>query len=271
MKKISIKTIKDIAIIALYILVSLALIILLGMTSKCAVCYAEEDINYFDIGCRVYHSQNQPVNGLTVKILNFDSEEYDNYDMHDCVNDNSKVTINHPGKYLITTCISFQSDCRGLRSVRILNNGENIVVQQHYPVSGTSTHFTVSTVANLNTGDYVEVAVWHDAPITLNVQYIPDYASYLEVQRIGIGEETMGIDISLPTGFYVMIFGLGLLFISFFIKSPLISLAVIACMISCIYEPEFKDTYYQTGCVIVAVWAGITFFIRMFKVFSGGE
>lgn len=76
------------------------------------------------------------------------------------------------------------------------------------------------------------------------------------------------VEATLPTGFYVLMAALFLVFISFFLKSPLIYLAVIPCMVGVLVEPAFKDLWFQSGCVLVIIWAGLSFFKR---ITGGGE
>lgn len=68
------------------------------------------------------------------------------------------------------------------------------------------------------------------------------------------------LEISLPTGFYVLVAGIFFLFFSIFIKKPLIYLAIIPCMVGVIVEPAFKDLWFQSGCVLIMIWSGIRFY-----------
>lgn len=89
------------------------------------------------------------------------------------------------------------------------------------------------------------------------------YSSCYAEKTIG-GEGLMDISgnllVSLPAGFYVMCFALALIVISFFLKSPLIKIAVILCMLAVVFEPEFKDTWFQAGAVVVMIWAALSGF-----------
>jgi len=49
------------------------------------------------------------------------------------------------------------------------------------------------------------------------------------------------------------------------LKSVIIYMAVIACMIACLFEPAFKDSWYQAGCVLIMLWAGLASFIKLTK------
>ena len=82
-------------------------------------------------------------------------------------------------------------------------------------------------------------------------------------EYVVLGGEDLEIGVTLPTGFYVLMAALFLVFISFFLKSPLIYLAVIPCMIGVILEPAFKDLWFQSGCVLVMIWAALSFWKKM--------
>lgn len=71
------------------------------------------------------------------------------------------------------------------------------------------------------------------------------------------------VSLVLPSGVYILIMGLGLLLISFFIKSPIINLAIIACFTDVLLEPAFKDFYFQSGAVLVMVYSAIAFYVKL--------
>ena len=76
-----------------------------------------------------------------------------------------------------------------------------------------------------------------------------------------------GVD--LTVGVISLFAGLGLILINFFVKSPLLYLAIIPCMVGCIFEPLFQDYWFQSGCALVAIWAVIAFFKRMNENIGG--
>lgn len=83
-----------------------------------------------------------------------------------------------------------------------------------------------------------------------------------------IGGDSMELAVTLPSGVYALIGGIGFLLISFFIKSPIINLAIIACMVGIIVDPVLKDMWLQAGCVLVMFWSALSF---LYKVFYGIE
>lgn len=54
--------------------------------------------------------------------------------------------------------------------------------------------------------------------------------------------------------------GMGLILINFFLKSNLVWLAVILCMIGVLFEPVMKDAYIQSAAVLIMIFAALKFF-----------
>lgn len=69
--------------------------------------------------------------------------------------------------------------------------------------------------------------------------------------------------LEIPLGVYLLIGSLAFTFFALMFKRPLLYLAVVACMVGLIIEPLFNDTWFQTGCVIVLLWAGLSFWYRI--------
>lgn len=228
--------------------------------------------NEFDVGCKVNLTTYQPLSDNTWTNIIFDNEIYDTDDMHDCSVNPDRIYIVKKGKYAISANVQFVAVLYGQRGIRVLVNGEPPAGQPSALIAEANSkgsHFLNATcVIELEVGDYISYQAWQDTDGSLNIYPW----SNLSVGRIGIGGESMDLNIALPGGFYVMMFALGLLFISFFIKSPLIYVAVICCLVACLFEPEFKDTWYQTACVVLMVWAGLMLFLSLLKKYlSGGQ
>lgn len=110
-----------------------------------------------------------------------------------------------------------------------------------------------------------------DLNSTVYYCYAQSYNGYGQsdlTETMQFGGDDMEVSLSLPAGFYALMVAFGLVFISFFIKTPLIYLAIIPCMFGVILEPEFNDKWLQAGCVLVMIWAGLAFFKR---ISQGGE
>jgi len=257
---------KNFLSIVFILVISVVIISVLDSTGVCAVN------NEFNVGCKVSRNYNQEINNVAATKILFNVEVVDTDNMFD-LSEPGRINIVADGVYSIHFNVEWtDAVITGYRWMAINKNGGSIgFTAYEEPGSGVISIMEMDHIVPMVEGDYIEAYVYQTTGVVREIRGNAIESPVLAVQRTGIGGESMELDIALPTGFYVMIFGLVLIFISFFIKSPLISLAVIACMVACILEPAFKDTYYQTGCVIMAVWAAITFFVRMFKIFSGGE
>ena len=81
--------------------------------------------------------------------------------------------------------------------------------------------------------------------------------------KIGGADMELTAELGFPAGFYGLFAGLAIMFINFFLKKGLLYLAIIPCMIATLVEPAFKDAWFQSGCVLVMIWAAIAFFKSM--------
>ena len=55
-----------------------------------------------DIGARAHHSSNQSITNNTFTVLSLNSERWDTDSIHDNSTNNSRLTCNTAGKYIIT-------------------------------------------------------------------------------------------------------------------------------------------------------------------------
>ena len=74
--------------------------------------------------------------------------------------------------------------------------------------------------------------------------------------------------LEIPLSVYLLIGSLAFTLFALMFKRPLLYLCVVACMIGLIIDPIFKDTWFQTGCTLVLLWAGLSFWVR---ISQGGE
>lgn len=71
------------------------------------------------------------------------------------------------------------------------------------------------------------------------------------------------MQIDFPLGYILLFVGLVLMFINFFIKSPLIYMALIAVWFGVFFSQEFINTWLQWVSLPIVFWAGIGFFFRV--------
>lgn len=123
------------------------------------------------VGCRVYDSSNQSIPDSAQTAINFDGEEYDTDNMHDTVTNNTRITINKTGKYVIWAGVGWAANATGIRQVNITKNGTTVLAtnQTHSPNGINNFNMTQSTIADLTAGDYVECIVFQNSGGALNV------------------------------------------------------------------------------------------------------
>lgn len=76
------------------------------------------------------------------------------------------------------------------------------------------------------------------------------------------------LEIELDLSFYMLLGAIAFTLMALMFKRALFYLVVIACMIGLVVDPLFNDTWFQTGCVLVMIWAGLAFLVKMAQ---GGE
>ncbi|MDW8072272.1 MAG: hypothetical protein RMK79_12485 [Anaerolineae bacterium] len=137
-------------------------------------------------GARVYHNANIALNSATITILPFNSERFDNDNIHDTTTNTSRLTCQTPGVYLITGCVRFAANATGQRQIHILLNGSTIIALTRANAAASGeTDLTITTIYSLAAGNYVELAAWHNSGAALNVVYASAFSPEFAMIRIG--------------------------------------------------------------------------------------
>ena len=89
-----------------------------------------------DIGARAYHDANQNSSHGTWKTMELNSERWDTDGIHDNVTNNSRLTAQTAGKYIITGSIFFDDDPWNTRGIHILLNGATVIAWHHNLAAG---------------------------------------------------------------------------------------------------------------------------------------
>ncbi|MBA7592277.1 hypothetical protein ES708_34455 [subsurface metagenome] len=137
-------------------------------------------------GARVYHSLDQSIPNFTWYTLAFDSERYDTDDIHDTVTNNSRLTCQTAGKYVISGSIVWSMDATGDRSIHIRLNGSIYLVYQtiRAPASMMAS-MCLTTIYDLAVDDYVELRAFHNLGNGLTIYEWSNYSPEFMMQRIG--------------------------------------------------------------------------------------
>lgn len=123
---------------------------------------------------RVKTSANTSIANTTFTLLGFDTEDYDKPDntIHDTATNNSRLTVQVPGRYLPVAAIQFAASAAGsVRIARVKKNGVSDVSSNVPPAgAGQATALLCSFPPyDLVKGDYMEVEVFQDSGGALNV------------------------------------------------------------------------------------------------------
>jgi hypothetical protein len=137
-------------------------------------------------GARVYHSVAQSIADITWTILAFDSEDWDTDGIHDTVTNNSRLTCQTAGKYVVFANIGWAGNSTGSRFLRFWLNGATWSHASIVPPPGLNicTQVLVA-IMELAVGDYVEVKVYQDSGGALDVSYYAGFSPVFGMQRIG--------------------------------------------------------------------------------------
>lgn len=138
------------------------------------------------IGARVTSTANQSIPNNTETAINFDgTDRYDTNNIHSPTTNNTRLTCNTAGTYIIVGQTSFVGNATGYRSLRInLNAATTIAVLQSNPPGSVECALVVSTIWDMAIGDYVQLAVLQTSGGALNVYGNTIYTEFM-MQKIG--------------------------------------------------------------------------------------
>lgn len=135
---------------------------------------------------RSYNNTSQSIANNSNTVLSFNSERFDNDNIHDNSTNNSRLTCKTAGKYLILATVIFDSNATGQRRAMItINGGGSIAVDSRSAISGDYTHCNVSTVFSLGVNDYVECVVYQNSGGALNTSFPGNYFNEFIMARVG--------------------------------------------------------------------------------------
>lgn len=135
-------------------------------------------------GVRVTHLSAIVISTGTQTILPFNTEVFDDNDLHDTVTNNSRLTAVVAGRYFISAGISWGGVSTGNREIHIkLNGGALIALRKSGALMADLYIQGVSTIYNLAANDYVEVQVWHNRGVNLSINSVGNYSPIFMMQR----------------------------------------------------------------------------------------
>ncbi|MDJ0762290.1 MAG: hypothetical protein QNJ97_04805 [Myxococcota bacterium] len=133
---------------------------------------------------RVRNSSNQEIANNTTTVLNFNDTKFDTDHMHDIVSNNSRITFQTAGKYLVTGQAQWESNSTGRRMLDIfLNNGTIIAATDRSAIEQSRSE--VVTLWEFNTGDYIELRAFQDSGSALDVIVSGENSPHFMAVRVG--------------------------------------------------------------------------------------
>lgn len=135
-----------------------------------------------DAGARVYNSANTSILTSTWTTLAFDSEHYDTNGSHSTSSNTSRLTAKTSGKHLIWYGGIWDFNATGARIFDFMLNGTTGIGRMNN--RGDTHQFSICTVYDLAENDYVEIRVFQDAGVSLDMRRIANWAFEFAIQLI---------------------------------------------------------------------------------------
>jgi len=111
--------------------------------------------------CRVKQTSGVAINDASNTILAFDAEDFDTDGMHDNATNNSRITINTAGVYLVIASVRYTAGVSDDARISILKNGGNVGIDERGPNNSRSGH-QVMGYYDLAVADYLEAQVYQN-------------------------------------------------------------------------------------------------------------
>ena len=120
--------------------------------------------------CGVNRSTDQSIPNGAWTSISYDTEEWDTDNIHDNVTNNSRLTCQTPGRYLIYTSLRFLEVATGARLARIIKNGTTVVALAYIGKDADNRFaIAITTVVNLVANDYIETQAYQSSGASLNI------------------------------------------------------------------------------------------------------
>lgn len=129
-----------------------------------------------------YHSVSQAVASSGLVVLALNSERYDTDTMHDLATNNSRLTCKTAGSYAVKAGLEWAGNATGERITELTLNGA-ITIARVRGAAGLVNQNPSTTYA-LAVNDYVELRVYQDSGVALNITVQANYSPYLCMERV---------------------------------------------------------------------------------------
>lgn len=113
--------------------------------------------------CRVTKASAQTINDNTVTALQFDTEAFDTDGMHDNVTNNTRITFQTAGVYLVTACVTLNTGVDSFTRLTIrLGGTTNLSGAEIGGSGGDAPRLVPSLLYEFTAGQYVEAMLTQD-------------------------------------------------------------------------------------------------------------
>lgn len=154
--------------------------------------YTAQNLNNLIVppACKAVRTTAQSVNTATITAIAFTAaDEFDTDSMHDTVTNNTRITVNTVGLYIVTGCINLTPNATGAyRTAMIRKNGSTELAYQNMgsgPGTG-QTRINVTTIDFASAAtDYYELCAYHESGGPLDTVNAGGFHAHLEVAWIG--------------------------------------------------------------------------------------
>ena len=138
-----------------------------------------------DVGVHVYNNANISAASSAYTVLTFNSERYDTDGIHSTTTNTNRLTVTRSGKYEILGSAQWANNATGYRMLGIRLNGVTwIGFIQNVAISSPLVQ-QASSQYQLNVGDYVELLVYQNSGVALNILAEPNYSPEFSMQQVG--------------------------------------------------------------------------------------
>lgn len=113
----------------------------------------------------------QTILNNTETALLLGSESTDTDTIHSTASNQSRLTAQIAGKYLVTGAVDWASNATGVRRLRVKKNGTtDYAVVNVAAVNGSTTNLTISAFVDLAATDYIEMVIFQDSGVSIDAQ-----------------------------------------------------------------------------------------------------
>jgi hypothetical protein len=140
-----------------------------GSALSCNACVGPLAIGALP-AARARHSVDQAIPSGTPTTLAFDSEDFDNTNLHNTTVNNSRLVASAAGLYEITANVVWAASATGVRTLSIVRDtGAILATSSQLPASSGTTGQNVTVLMSLAGGDYVEAQATQSSGVPVNI------------------------------------------------------------------------------------------------------